>query len=369
MPRSRPAAEKPSPSTSATRPSTAPPAVRLLDVAREAGVSRVAAAHVLNGAGTESVRVSEATRKRVEAVASRLRYRPNRAAQQLRGVRSGLVGVIFDSQWPTNLLRLSSLEKAGIERGLRFIVGQVHGDARLSARYLDDFQDRGVEAILAIVDLKRDSLPELGPLFQGRTNVVFHGRALNEDGPQNNGLCVRVDTADGIRQSVAHLVERGRRRIALLLSHSGDEFMSYRRAGYAAEFAARGLAVDERLIWSAESASGLPDLATLDRAIDELIDRQKADAVIAADDVWAVRLIQRLKARGLRVPDDVAVIGYDNLDLATVIEPSLTTIDQRHDEYAAAAVDLLWRVTQQEDIAPADRVRVIRPRLVVRESS
>src|ERR1043166_1041037 len=92
-------------------------AVRLIDVARSAGVSRVAVAHVLNGAGSASVRVSEQTRRRIQAAARKLRYRPNRAAQQLRGVPSGLIGVVFDSQWPTNLQRLSLLEPAGINRG------------------------------------------------------------------------------------------------------------------------------------------------------------------------------------------------------------------------------------------------------------
>lgn len=338
--------------------------VRLLDVAREAGVSRVAAAHVLNGAGSGSVRVSEQTRRRVESIARKLHYRPNRAAQQLRGVPSGLVGVIFDSQWPTNWHRLSLLEQAGINRGLRFMVGQVHGDARLSARYLDDFQDRGVEAILCIVDLRRDYLSEIRPLFRNRRNVVFHGRALTDDGP-----CIRVDTEDGIRQSAAHVLDRGRRRIGLLLSHSSDEFMAYRRSGYAAEFAARGLAVNQKLIWCAESATGLPDEASLDRAIDELVRKQRADSIIAADDVWAVRLIQRLKARGYFVPRDVAVIGYDNLDLATVIEPPLTTIDQHHAEYAEAAIDMILKVMSGQEIAKADRVRVIQPRLIVREST
>jgi DNA-binding LacI/PurR family transcriptional regulator len=345
-------------------PASRRPTVRLLDVARAAGVSRVAVAHVLNGAGSASVRVSENTRRRIEQIARKLHYRPNRAAQQLRGVPSGLVGVIFDSQWPTNLQRLSQLERAGIARGLRFMVGQVHGDARLSARYLDDFQDRGVEAILCIVDLRKDYLAEIRPLFRGHRNVVFHGRALTDD-----GLCVRVDTEDGIRQSVAHLLQRGRRRIGLLMSHSGDEFMTYRMAGYTAEFAARGAKADPALVWSAESASGLPDEAILNRAIDRLVKSQRADAIIAADDVWAVRLIQRLKARGYRVPDDVAVVGYDNLDLATVIEPPLTTIDQQHAVYAEAAIDMLRKVAQQEDLADEDRLRVIRPKLIVRQST
>ena len=247
-------------------PASRPKAVRLLDVARAAGVSRVAAAHVLNGAGSASVRVSPTTRRRVETIAQQMNYRPNRAAQQLRGLPSGLIGVIFDSQWPTNLQRLSLLEQAGIAQGMRFMVGQVHGDPRLAARYLDDFADRGVQGILCLVDLKPCFLDELRPLFHGRQNVIFHGRPLSDD-----GLCVRVDTEDGVRQSVAHLLARGRRRIGLLLSHSTDEFMTLRRRGYTAEFAARGCAVDPNLIWCAEVESGVPDVEALDRAIDILV--------------------------------------------------------------------------------------------------
>jgi DNA-binding LacI/PurR family transcriptional regulator len=254
------------------------------------------------------------------------------------------------------------LEQAGIERGLRFIVGQVHGDPRLSARYLDDFESRGVEGVLCIVDLRRQYLDELRPLFDGRQNVIFHGRPLTTE-----GLCVRVDTEDGVRQSVAHLVDRGRRRIGLLLSSSADEFMAFRRAGYLAELAERGLSCDERLIWSAEA--DIPDESSIDRAIEVLVIDRRADAIIAADDVWAVRLIQRLKQRGLRVPDDVAAVGYDNLDLATVIEPALTTVDQQHAAYAAAAIEMLSHVAAGESIEPEQRIVTIRPRLVVREST
>ncbi len=164
-------------------PASRPKAVRLLDVARAAGVSRVAAAHVLNGAGNASVRVSPATRRRVENIARELNYRPNRAAQQLRGMPSGLIGVIFDSQWPTNLQRLSMLEQAGIAGGLRFMVGQVHGDPRLAARYLDDFADRDVQGILCIVDLRTCFLDELQPLVpgRGRTSSFTAGRCMTTD--------------------------------------------------------------------------------------------------------------------------------------------------------------------------------------------
>lgn len=83
--------------------------------------------------------------------------------------------------------------------------------------------------------------------------------------------------------------------------------------------------------------------------------------------IWAVGFIQALKARGRRVPEEVAVIGYDDLDLATVIDPELTTVNQCHAAYAKAAMDLVRRLT--DAVAPEDRIRTIVPQLVVRQSS
>ena len=80
-------------------------------------------------------------------------------------------------------------------------------------------------------------------------------------------------------------------------------------------------------------------------------------------------MIQRLKSRDYRVPEDVAVVGYDNLDVATVIEPPLTTVDQNHQAYAKAVLDLLLADQHISDMPPEERVVTIKPRLVVREST
>ncbi len=85
--------------------------------------------------------------------------------------------------------------------------------------------------------------------------------------------------------------------------------------------------------------------------------------------VWAAGLIQRLKDRGLRVPADVAVVGYDNLDVATVIDPPLTTVDQNHPEYAKAALDLAIKMNEDDTLPPTQRTVTIQPRLIVREST
>ena len=338
--------------------------VRLIDVAKRAGVSRVTVSHVLHGVGA-NVRVSKATRERVKRVARQLNYKPNRSAQQLRGARSKILGVIVDT-WamPVMSNRLSALEQEATRRGYRLIIGQARSDPDRVREYLDDFEGRGVEGVLCLVDLMRGYEKKLRPLFDPRTHLVFHGKPIIQ-----GAACVSVDTVDGVRQSLAHVLDRGRQRPSLVLWNLADERSHLRRQGYRAELATRGLSVDERLIWSAQSESGIPSLDVLDRVIDTLVVRCGADALIGDDDVWAVRLIQRLKDRGFRVPADVAVVGYDNLDLAAVIDPTLTTVDQNHPAYAQAALDLAMKMNEDDKLPRSQRTVIIQPRLIVRDST
>ncbi|MEX2670807.1 MAG: LacI family DNA-binding transcriptional regulator [Phycisphaeraceae bacterium] len=347
------------------RSSKKPPA-RLVDIAKAAGVSRVTVGQVLNRSGGASVRVGESTRQRVLEIARTMNYRPNRVAQQLRGVRSHMLGVILDTiNIPVMYARLAHLEREATLRGYRLTIGQVHHDPAGIADYLDDFEGRGIEGVMFLFDLMKGYTEELKPVFEGRHNILFHSRPVDEE-----SSCVRVDTSDAIRQCVGHLVDTGRKRIGVALWNLADQLMLRRREGYEAELNDRGMPVDPNLIWSAESPSEAPSEESINAAIDALVVDQQADAIIASNDYWAVRLIQQLKRRGLRVPEDVAVIGYDNLDIATVIEPSLTTVDQQHEAYAKAAVNLLIRLIERDDTLPTnERNVVIKPKLIVREST
>ena len=113
----------------------------------------------------------------------------------------------------------------------------------------------------------------------------------------------------------------------------------------------------------------MPTREILDRAIDVLVCEKKADAIVASNDVWAVRLVQRLKDRGYRVPEHVAMIGYDNLDLSTVIDPALTTVDQDHQAYAKAVLQLMQEMIEHPGKPATEQEIVIAPKLVVREST
>jgi DNA-binding LacI/PurR family transcriptional regulator len=308
------------------------------------------------------VRVSEATRARVLAVARRLHYTPNRIAQQLKGVRSQVLGVIVDTvNLPVMSDRLAALEARARRSGYRLMIGQTHGDPAGVRSYLDDFEARAVDGVLCLFDPRADRPKALRPIFRDR-HVVFHARAVQRD-----GLCVRVDTEDAMAQLTGHLLDRGRRRVGLALESPVDEMMELRRRGWERAHEARGLTADPALVWSLAGPLGPPDAQVLDAIIDQLVVRGGADAIAASDDVWGVRLIQRLKARGLRVPADVAVTGYDNLDVGTIVDPALTTIDQQHDAYADAAIELLLASAAGEPVA--EPTRTIKGKLIVRASS
>ena len=338
--------------------------VRLVDVAKLASVSRVAVSHVLHGSGA-NVRVSDATRDRVLRVARELGYKPNRNAQQLRGARSKILGVIVDS-WNMHVVssRLSALEQEATKRGYRLIIGQARNDPGRIKEYLDDFGGRAVEGVICLLELMRGYEKKLTPLFDQHTHLIFDGKPI-----VSGAGCIRVDTKDGVRQSLAHLLDRGRLRPGLVLWNLADERSQLRRQGYLEEMAARGASVDERLIFSAQTKPEIPSVDVLDQIIDELVVQREADALIADDDVVAACLIQRLKSRGLQVPDDIAVVGYDNLDLAIVIDPALTTVDQNHAAYAQAALDLAMKMNADDNLSKSQRVVTIQPTLIPRDST
>ncbi len=337
----------------------------LSDVAARAGVSRTAAAKVMLGTGGDRVRVSDQTRRRVESAASDLKYRPNRAAQQLRGARSGLLGVLLDTvNKPVMYERLSALEDEAAARGYRLLIAQTRHDPPSIADYLREMDGYGVEGLICLFDVARGLRQQIAPLFRDRTHVIAHGFPLHAE-----GFCVRVDTAHAIRAAVGHLADTGRRRIGMELWNLDDELMGLRAEGYRCEHRGRGLAVDERLVWSAQSVSARPSDEAINRAVAHLVGTMGADAIIASNDIWAVRFIQRLKARGVRVPEDVAVVGYDNLDIGTVVEPNLTTVDQCHDQYAREMMEMVAALVAGTADDQGTRVRVVLPRLIIRDST
>jgi len=332
----------------------------LSDIAAAAAVSRSAAARVLLGTGGEHVRVAAAARERIEAAARRLHYTPNRLAQQLRGVSSKTVGVILDSQnLPVMSQRLFALEGEASRRGYRLVVGRTHGQTEALQEYVADFTGRAVEAIFCLFDLAPGRDERAKASFGKFRKVVFHARPA-----WRGGFGVRVDTEAAISDGVDHLIARGKKTLALALGNfAGDELMELRRKAFTKRLAKHGR---QGFVWDAASEDCNPSLDVLDRGITFMVREFRADAILASNDIWATRFMLQMQKDGLRVPEDVAVIGYDNLDIASVVSPALTTIDQCHDEYARVAMKLLLDVAAGRRVAVSQRIRTITPHLIVR---
>lgn len=338
------------------------PAVpRLVDVAGKAGVSVAVASVALRGGSRGTIRVRPQTAERVRRIARAMGYRPNMAAQRLKGRRNDVVGVLIGADsTPANYDRLAAIEREAYGRGYRLMIGQFHGDPRHTAACVEDFLARGIDALICFHNPLLPSDTAVLRLVRQARALVFQTRRLVARAGR-----VDVDRAEGVRLAVAHLSGRGRSRIGLLLNAppESDPLMADRLRGYLSA-PGRG----RRLVWAGEGAFP-PSRALADRAVERLVSRGGADAIVASNDVWGIEVIKAARRGGLRVPDDLAVVGFDNLDAAALFDPAMTTIDQNNEGFARAAMDLLLAALEGGQSRGSGRTRIVTPRLVVRESA
>ncbi|GMA91469.1 LacI family DNA-binding transcriptional regulator [Homoserinibacter gongjuensis] len=331
-------------------------AVSIRDVAERAGVSVGTVSNVLN----KPDRVSEAVATRVSDAIRELGYVRNDAARQLRAGRSSSVGlVVLDARNPffTDVAR--GAEDAAAEHGVAVLLGDSDEKPEREAAYLDLFEEQRVRGVLVspLGDI-RDRLQRLRALG---APVVLVDR-MAEDSSLSS---VSVDDVAGGRTAVAHLLETGRRRIAFVGGPLGLRQVADRLAGAQHAVAAVPDAQLEVLEGSALSVSEGRRMG------EQLVARDPAerpDAVFTANDLLAVGLLQALVMRGgVRVPDDIALIGFDDIDFASATIVPLSSLRQPSRLIGQTALGILLEEADDPTLAP--RQVVFQPELVIRESS
>lgn len=328
------------------------------DVARRAGVSRSTVSRVLNGAPKVRAEVAE----QVRGVIAELGYVPNQAARQLVTRRTGAVAVVATQ--PGDRLFLDpffDLLLRGIRRELSAHGAQPvllflddPGDHTLVADYLGGGHVDGA----VVFSLRRDD--RLGALI-GRTGLpaVFGGRPRT-GGDDAGYPHVDCDNWGGAREAAAHLAALGRRRIATITGpYDQEPSAEDRLAGFREVLPGTDPSLVERGDYSRQSGV---------RAMEALLERRPdLDAVFAASDLMATGALQVLRERGLSVPDDVAVAGFDDLAaLSETTDPPLTTVHQDIEGMGRLMGRLLCREAYEG--VPAESV-VVPTRLVRRESA
>ena len=334
-------------------------AVKLKDVAARAGVSVQTVSNVIRG---NHAHVGTATRRQVLEAIEDLNYQPNTAARHLRNGRVGLIALaIPDLANPYYADLGNAIVAAAAARGYTVLLDHTRFDRASEYQAIGGLRPHAIDGV--ILDPQALETSDLRTL-QERVPVVLVGENLI-DAPYDH---VAVDNVGAARMATRHLLALGRRRIAAL---GVDEAKTagaahLRTRGYSNALAEAGRAIDPRLLvsghhWHREDgAQAMRALLTLD---------DPPDAVFCFNDLLALGAMRTLHEAGRRIPDDVAVVGYDDIDDGRFANPSLTTISPDKDEIGRLAVELLvgrivgTRAGPPEHIEPPFQLRTRRSTL------
>ena len=330
--------------------------LQMADIARLAGVSTSTVSRALSG----SPLVNQETRTRVMELARSLNYSINIGAQNLRLKQNRTVGVVvpYDAATrqhlsdPFFLGMLGSLADALTEQGFDMLVSRVDAET-LDAAALS-FDSGRVIGIILIGQWRHHD--QLNQLAARQVPIVVWGAQL----PQQLYCTVGGDNVAGGRLATGHLLAQGRRRIAFFGDINLPE-VAQRHQGYLEALAVHGVARDENLY---VAGSFLPQGGTL--AVQQLIERGLSfDAIFACSDLLAMSAISALRQHGLPVPEQVAVVGYDDIELAAYFHPPLSTVRQPMRAAGRALVSSLLALVDGAPLASQQ----LPTELVVRASS
>ncbi|MDW6024057.1 LacI family DNA-binding transcriptional regulator [Mesorhizobium sp. BAC0120] len=340
-------------SAEVTGPERLRPTIR--DVARHAGVSIGTVSKALNKGGNLALE----TRERIIAVAKELGFRPNSLAQSLHRKQSFTVGLIStDSFGRFTMPIMEGLEECLTDRRMQVFMCNATDDPALEAQHVESLLGKRVDG-LVVTARRADKRPPIGPLAHGLPIVYVFSHADDPD-----ALSLLPDDEGGAVLAVQHLAELGRKRIAHITGPEHFEAVRLRRAGYFSALAAARLPRDDAYylpgVWS--EAWGREAVA---RLLDGRV--QSPDALFCGNDQIARGAADALRERGLDVPSDVAIVGFDNWDVMTLAaRPPLTSIDMNLKALGREAGERLIDMISGEKLGGLQR----RPcSLVVREST
>lgn len=341
------------------------------EIAAAAGVSRSAVGFALGVRPAYDAKLRPETRARIVAVARRLGYRPNRYAQVMRGGRSGMIGMIErPGLLQVATLRAAYAAEAVYAGGYGLMTSDVVGYEQGMTTACNALLDARVEGILLMTSMQPADLKRLQT---ARIPIVQISGATTLPGVSQ----VRTDVFQGMGDLTRHLIAGGHRRLALLTFRStprntvADWPAAERIEAFRQTLRDAGGAVEGKVYvdfirpdWTRPCAPGRD-------AMERLLRRRgpRPDVVLCTNDDWALGALTACRRAGLRVPEDIAITGFDGSPAAEFGAVPLTTVIQPNREISQAAVALLLRLIKGERLLPTECLLKLPGKLVVRESS
>ncbi|TKD63616.1 LacI family DNA-binding transcriptional regulator [Flavobacterium sp. ASW18X] len=331
--------------------------ITLKDIAKELNLSVSTVSRALNNHPD----ISEITKVQVQALAKQYNYVPNLFAKGFRTKHTHIIGVVVPniSHFFTTTILKGILEQ-GEKMGYQVIVAESQNDVNKQLAMLNTMIQFGVDGILLSMARRTYDVSSIIKIKQRVPLVLF-------DKVSNKVPCTQVviDEVDAAYGAVEHLINIGKKRIAIIKETENSYNSEMRFRGYQKALEDHNLEVDPKLIVSTEDIS-LDKGRIMASALLTL--RNKPDAIFAITDAAAIGAIKALKKYNVKIPEDIAVIGFSNSEHATIISPALTTVDQPGNLIGSTAITYLINEIEKEEESFLKTVEV-KTHLIIRDST
>src|SRR5699024_5492556 len=301
--------------------------------------------------------ISEETRQRVLFIAKRENYIPNRVAQSLRMKNTKTLGIIMPdvmNLFFSELVR--GAEDAAEKEGYSVILCNSDNDELKEEKYIQILQEKMVDGI--ILTASEDSV--FKSLKQRRTPMVLLDRDIDVGKDSGVGR-ITVDNKKGAYIATNHLIEKGCKSIAIISSENKNRPSADRLNGYQTALSENSMEIDERKIYL--------DNYTIESGysgMKYILNSQEIDGVFCGNDLIAIGAIQALKENKIQIPDQVKIVGFDDISMSRYIDPPLTTIRQPIYNLGKEAINMIISMIENKEI---EMTRVLGTKLVERQSS
>lgn len=336
--------------------------VTIKDIARELGISPSTVSRALK----DHPDISAETKKAVNELAEKLNYQPNIVALSLRQKKTNTIGVIIPEIVHFFFSTvISGIEDVAYQAGYNVIITQSNESYQREVTDTKALFNSRVDGMLISVSRETTNFDHIESIISKGVPIVFYDRMYSNP----NTSKVIVDDYQGAREAVLHLIDQGCKRIAHLEGAPNLIISKDRLRGYQDALTERNMEVRENYTVVCPSNSYDEGL----KATKKLLSLPTPpDAIFANNDPMAMGAMTAIKEKGLKIPRDVAVVGFSNWFFGELMEPSLTTVDQPGFEMGQEAARLLIRQIEMKDKEmddPAPETKILKTRLVVRKSS
>ncbi len=331
--------------------------ITITDIARKLGISTSTVSRALN----DHPDISPETKRKVKEVAKELNYRPNPFAQSLKSNRTSTIGVIVpEIKHDFFSSAISGIEQVAYNSGYTIILCQSNESFEREVVNTNLLIHHRVAGLIVSISQNTKSGEHFNDVIKKGVPLVFFDRTCEDVDTYK----VVIDDKQSAYNAVTYLIQKGYRNIAHFAGPSGLDICKKRMSGYVDALIQNGLQVNKELILY----GGLHELDGYD-AMSELLEKNIIpDAIFAVNDPVAIGAFQKIKEAGLKIPDNVAIVGFSNNKITTLVDPPLTTVNQPSFEMGKKAAEILINIIENKNVLDTKEI-ILNAELIIRSST